>query len=279
MRIVVISDRRADAMPAIRLLLERWPDTAVLRPVDPPRPSAPDRFRVELRHPMMAGRRLYHRARSRRQNEALKKLLPSGGPPVPCEEFPRAALNGGSVRQRLGELAPDVLVLIGCPILRDEVLSIPKLGTINVHLGIAPRYRGEHTIFHALRQRDYAHIGATIHQVDRGIDSGPLIAHLFPELRPTDDETTLLAATARIVGPVLVDYLELVEARHELPGRHQEDVGRLYRRKDRYVRHDAVDWLNRVVLGRRPPPRPARVVRHDEQAFDSISAAERAKGR
>jgi hypothetical protein len=57
-------------------------------------------------------------------------------------------------------LKPAVVVVFGAPILRAGVLSLGSHATVNVHLGIPPKYRGNNTIFWALKQRDFDHVGA-----------------------------------------------------------------------------------------------------------------------
>jgi methionyl-tRNA formyltransferase len=272
MRVTVISTGRAVAMPAVRAVVARWPSTTIIRPTDDDEPWSVDRARHELRRPVAGGRRGYQQIRQRRQNRAIRTMLADGSSrPLTRHPLPARSLNDDEGRDLLTELATDVLVLVGCPIPREPLLAVPTMGTLNVHLGIAPAYRGESTIFHALRRGDHDNIGATIHQVDRGVDSGPLVAHLFPALDPADDETTLLAKAARMVGPTLVEYLQLVEETGTMPGRRQPDRGTLYRRRDRYVRHDAADWISRRVRGRRPPFRPARVVRFYEPASAPVA--------
>jgi folate-dependent phosphoribosylglycinamide formyltransferase PurN len=76
----------------------------------------------------------------------------------------------------LRDLAPDLLVLSGVPMLKPHVYGIPRLGTVNPHWGIAPDYRGQQSIFTALRRRDYSAIGMTVHYVDEGVYTGPVLA-------------------------------------------------------------------------------------------------------
>ena len=74
----------------------------------------------------------------------------------------------------LESLKPDVLVVIAYGlILPSKVLSIPRLGCINVHASLLPKWRGASPIQHALWYGD-EETGVTIMQMDKGMDTGPL---------------------------------------------------------------------------------------------------------
>ena len=98
-------------------------------------------------------------------------------------------------------LAPDVVLVFGTEILRDEVIASFRGNLINLHLGLSPYYRGSGTNFWPLVNREPEYVGATIHYLDAGIDSGPIIAHVRPEMRADDGphdvgNRTIVAAAA-----------------------------------------------------------------------------------
>ena len=74
---------------------------------------------------------------------------------------------------QIKKLVPDLLIFAGMPIVSKELLSIPKIGTINGHLGLIPDYRGNYTVHWSLYND--ANVGVTVHWVDGGIDTGPII--------------------------------------------------------------------------------------------------------
>src|SRR6185312_824748 len=71
-------------------------------------------------------------------------------------------------------LAPDLLVHAGAGILRRELLAIPRLGTLNAHMGILPRYRGMNVAEWACLEGNP--VGCTVHLVNAGIDTGDIVA-------------------------------------------------------------------------------------------------------
>lgn len=84
-------------------------------------------------------------------------------------------IHAPEVLDRVREWAPDVGISIGAPILRASLFRIPRLGTMNLHLGHVPDFRGAPPGFWELYSRASS-IGATVHWVDEGLDTGDVIA-------------------------------------------------------------------------------------------------------
>lgn len=80
----------------------------------------------------------------------------------------------------LRHLGPDLGVVAGTYILKKEVFDIPKLGSINLHSGKAPEYRGAAPAFWELYNGEPS-VGITIHRVASELDAGAiLLQELFP---------------------------------------------------------------------------------------------------
>lgn len=277
MRIVVISICDAVGRHLVGEVVRRWPDTVVLEPYWPDTDGSRARRHLSraLRAPVSSCRSAYRHRRDRRRERRVRSALPRPVPKraLPLERLPARDLDTPEGIARLVALRPDVLVLCGCPILAAGVIAVPAIGTINVHLGIAPEYRGEHTIFHALRRQDYDHVGLTIHRVDEGVDTGPLLVQATPELGPDDTEVSVLAKCALLGAGLLVEQLQVVERTGRITGSPQPGTGTLYRKADRQVlRHDLLAALGRHVLHRRPPYRPARVTRYERDVSEPADA-------
>jgi len=82
-------------------------------------------------------------------------------------------LNGSECETLLRRLAPDLLVLGGTPIIRVNILGIPRLGTLNVHMGLLPKYRGRNVAEWSVFNGDA--VGITVHTVDPGVDTGAIL--------------------------------------------------------------------------------------------------------
>jgi peptidoglycan/xylan/chitin deacetylase (PgdA/CDA1 family) len=78
---------------------------------------------------------------------------------------------------------PDLGVSLAAPILRKTLFSIPRLGTLNLHKGKLPDYRGMPPAFWELWNGEKA-VGCTVHCVDDGLDTGGVVAHKIVERAP-----------------------------------------------------------------------------------------------
>ncbi len=88
---------------------------------------------------------------------------------------------------RLLELKPDLIIVIAFRILPDSILSIPTIGSINLHASLLPKFRGPAPINWAIINGE-KQSGNTIFFLDSGIDTGKIIAHSVAEI--TENMTT-----------------------------------------------------------------------------------------
>ena len=134
-------------------------------------------------------------------------------------------LNGDEARAALRRLGADVAVSLDNAIISPETFGTPARGTINVHHGAVPEYRGGPPVFWELRD-GLDRVGFTIHLVDAGIDTGPVLAHgdVPIELRRTLAET--LAATIPRLHEASLNALEAVLDGATFEGERQSSGGR-----------------------------------------------------
>jgi Formyl transferase len=99
----------------------------------------------------------------------LKEVGKSCGFPIEfCGEQ-----NSPSAIACLQKWSPDLIVFTGGNILRSAVLSVPRLGVLNVHLGMLPQIRGMSSPEWSLLNG--VPLGSTIHYMNGGIDTGPIL--------------------------------------------------------------------------------------------------------
>lgn len=118
-----------------------------------------------------------------------------------------ASLREPAVQQRLAEVNADVWVVAAYGlILPAAVLAMPRLGCINIHASLLPRWRGAAPIQRAILAGD-AETGVSIMQMDAGLDTGPVL--MQEPLRIGDEDTAgtlhdrLAVLGARLMGSVL----------------------------------------------------------------------------
>jgi hypothetical protein len=145
---------------------------------------------------------------------ALRRAYASAGAGPPLEEVATEivrvpTLNGEQARAALRRLEADVAVSLDNALIREETFTVPRHGTINVHHGAVPDYRGGPPVFWELLDGLDA-VGFTIHRIDAGIDTGPVLARgeIVIERRSTLAET--LRATIPRLHEASLDALERV---------------------------------------------------------------------
>jgi methionyl-tRNA formyltransferase len=115
-------------------------------------------------------------------------------------------------------LEPDLCVAVGyMNVLKEPVLAVPRLLTVNFHASLLPAYRGKHPVFWALRNGE-RWSGMTVHVVDRGLDTGDILYQVKMRTRRDDTVASL--------------YDRIMERSMWLPARLVQDAeqGRLHPR-------------------------------------------------
>lgn len=131
-----------------------------------------------------------------------------------CEAL--GSLNGADTEAALRRLEPDYLILAGTGgvgILKEHLLAIPKRGTINAHPALLPWVRGMRCVERSL-ERGVA-VGASVHYVDPGIDTGAVIRRALVPVFPADTRASLRSkAFERGSGLLLETVLAVARGEH-----------------------------------------------------------------
>ncbi len=146
-------------------------------------------------------------------------------------------INHPDVVTLADRLQPDLICVFGTSLIRGELLSRGRLGIGHLHGGLSPEYRGADCTFWALYNREPEKVGCTLHWIDRGIDTGRLIAHICPEVHPDDTELTLFWRGVRDSAAVYAEFVQRLAAGERF-GQTQPGRGRLYQVKQRGLRHE-----------------------------------------
>lgn len=83
-------------------------------------------------------------------------------------------IHAPEVLEHVCALAPDLGLIYGSPILKPELFEIPRLGTLGIHHGKLPEYRGNKTTFWAMYNGEPV-AGVTIQKVNKGLDTGSIV--------------------------------------------------------------------------------------------------------
>lgn len=149
-------------------------------------------------------------------------------------------------RARLAACAPDVLVVAAYGlILPREALEIPRLGCVNIHASLLPRWRGAAPIHRAIEAGD-KQTGITIMQMDEGLDTGPMLSARALPIASDDSTATLHDRLAALGGEMIVEALHGLDA-GTLSPTPQPENGVTYAAKISKA-EAAVDWNQSAEL-------------------------------
>ncbi|HEX7746548.1 MAG TPA: methionyl-tRNA formyltransferase, partial [Micromonosporaceae bacterium] len=114
--------------------------------------------------------------------------------------------------ERLRELAPDCMPVVAYgALVPPPALEIPRHGWINLHFSLLPAWRGAAPVQHAVLNGDEI-TGASVFQLEQGLDTGPVFGTVTEEIRPTDTSGDLLNRLATAGAALLVAVLDAIEA-------------------------------------------------------------------
>ncbi len=148
---------------------------------------------------------------------AIKQWALSRGLPVLQPEK-----VGDSARESLAELRPDLsLVMAYGHILRDDFIAVPRLGTINLHASLLPRYRGASPIQTSIANGE-RETGISLMRIVRALDAGPVAETASVEIAPFDTAAEIEEKLARVCVPLLAATLP--KLRDQALVFHEQDV-------------------------------------------------------
>lgn len=143
----------------------------------------------------------------------VKVLAQTHGIPV----FQPKSLRPEENQQLVADLQADIMVVVAYGlILPQAVLSMPRLGCVNVHGSLLPRWRGAAPIQRALWAGDHE-TGVTIMQMDAGLDTGDMLLKLNCPIGPEDTSASLYDRLAELGPQGLLQTLNMLAANRAQP--------------------------------------------------------------
>lgn len=143
----------------------------------------------------------------------VKVLAQTHGIPV----FQPKSLRPEENQQLVADLQADIMVVVAYGlILPQAVLSMPRLGCVNVHGSLLPRWRGAAPIQRALWAGD-SETGVTIMQMDAGLDTGDMLLKLNCPIGPEDTSASLYDRLAELGPQGLLQTLNMLATNRAQP--------------------------------------------------------------
>ncbi|PAU86894.1 methionyl-tRNA formyltransferase [Pseudomonas sp. WN033] len=185
---------------------------------------------------------------------AVKQLALQHDLPV----YQPASLRSPEAQSELAALQPDLMVVVAYGlILPQAVLDTPRLGCINSHASLLPRWRGAAPIQRAIEAGDQAS-GVTVMQMEAGLDTGPMLLKVDTPISSQDTGGSLHDRLAELGSAAVVEAIQALAA-GTLQGQIQDDALATYAHK--LNKQDAaIDWqrpaveLDRLIRAFNPWP-------------------------
>lgn len=139
-------------------------------------------------------------------------------------------LRNAEAQAELAALAPDLLVVVAYGlILPQAVLDIPRLGCINSHASLLPRWRGAAPIQRAVQAGDHES-GVTVMRMEAGLDTGPMLLKVVTPISADDTGGSLHDRLAQMGPPAVIQAIAGL-ADGSLQGEVQDDALATYAHK------------------------------------------------
>ncbi len=151
----------------------------------------------------------------------IKKIRRSGSESIPktynlrqVAEFygipviERSDLNSESCRSLLRQYEPDLFISVASPIIfKEDLIKLPKIDSINIHNAPLPKYRGMLPNFWQLYHGEEL-AGITIHRIEKGVDTGDIIAQRYVTIDPNDTLHDLIVKTKIEDALMMIEVIE-----------------------------------------------------------------------
>jgi methionyl-tRNA formyltransferase len=164
---------------------------------------------------------------------------------------PASIKNNSEFRHQLAALAPDVIIVVGYGrIIPQWMIDIPRLGNLNLHASLLPKYRGAAPIQWAIANGESV-TGVTTMRIDAGLDTGDILMQREIAIRLEETAETLGPKLASIGADLMVETLrglETGEVRPTPQDHAQATLAPILKKEDGRMdfTRSAIDLFNRL---------------------------------
>lgn len=155
------------------------------------------------------------------------------------------SLKSADEQAALAALTPDVMIVAAYGLLLPaELLAIPRLGCLNIHASLLPRWRGAAPIQRAILAGD-TETGITIMQMDVGLDTGDMLYKLNTPIHESDNAQTLHDRLAALGARAITEALTQLQ-QGTLPAEKQDETQACYAKK-LHKSEAEIDWQQPAI--------------------------------
>lgn len=144
-------------------------------------------------------------------------------------------LRDGSAEQVLRTIDPDLIIVVAYgKILPPEILHLPRLGCINVHGSLLPKYRGAAPIQWVVLNGERK-TGVTVMQMEEGMDTGDMLYTAETEIGPNETAPELFQRLADLGATALIEAVRQIEQGIAVPVSQDDSQATYAKMIDRYM--------------------------------------------
>jgi methionyl-tRNA formyltransferase len=151
--------------------------------------------------------------RARLSGRSIARLAAAKSIPL----YPARSVNAPEYLEQVRRLAPDLIVSVAAPeIFRKALLSIPRLGCINIHSGRLPVYRGMMPTFWQMLQGESA-VTVTVHEMAEKLDAGRILGTRAVPISARDSLDRVITITKQEGARLLIEVLNQIRLNQATP--------------------------------------------------------------
>ncbi len=167
--------------------------------------------------------------RARAEQKYFKKQpLPN----CPILETDTNDLNSLKNAEFVRHIKPDVVIVFGCHLIKGPLFESVPYHTINLHLGLSPRYRGSATLFWPFYFMEPTYAGSTIHYIVNEPDAGNVIHQVTPKLHINDGIHDVACKTVIQSMKDMVELLQIFDYNKQWTQYKQRGTGKNFLTSD-----------------------------------------------
>lgn len=137
----------------------------------------------------------------------------------------------------INKIKPDMVFIFGCGLIKEPLIDALPAETINLHLGLSPRYRGAATLFWPFYFLEPNQAGSTFHYIINEPDAGGIIHQIAPDLNENDGIHDVACKVVIKSSEEAIKLIELFQKQGAWKTRQQKSGGKLFLSTDFYPEH------------------------------------------
>lgn len=158
-----------------------------------------------------------------------------GNPSLPKSKILKVTsltLNSQKSVDFVNSINPDIVIIFGSDLIKDPLLSCLPKQTINLHLGLSPRYRGAATLFWPFYFLEPNYVGSTFHYIVSEPDAGDIIHQCVPTLDKDDKIHDVACKTVIVSSDEIITLLNIFKKDGKWESFKQKGTGKNFLSSD-----------------------------------------------